>query len=1340
MQSSQFETEVETPSPSVQILDYIQPPSVQIIENVDHMYAKSTQCDPSSMTQRDVSNMEVQLLDETGRLFIDEERSESNSSPNLIATLLTEGKSSSKSSSPIPRDNVAENGTRPCTHSSVEQSSECEFCRMTLGACTALKEQWTSPKCEFCCLTLRSYKDVEEHWKLHTEIPDTCYLCSPPLALLNTPEKYLEHIHAKHSSTVDSSQQNKYVYVKCNFCAFRVRRDLFMAHLLSECYMAPCPLCGDKLPRKSERIAHRKTHNNVMSRFHCECRRGFVTYDEFASHTCRSRSVTTVTCCSCNAVCSQVRDRSKGLNAGVDHFIECHTSNRRCLSCNTEPLETLREHVLIHLKETFEVITPKPVLSNCWPPELFQNTVQEILSPAITNRKKKERSDGVCQQMENDQGEDSVELLDSSSALAATSEDTPADDDILEYSTYQSSEDFSQTEASDSRDAASPSLLERQRQVLATLIDDLCPPPSVIVIENEAAMVREEREETPNAVPKSSVMDDGEDSVLIIRDMSKNPSSSNSAAPVVHTVNEGDDECMILDVIELPTGAVSHTVAATRERKYKCSMCSETFLRKSTCRYHEQHSHRNDIVSNLCNEAYGVPLDEDSLMYICQQCAVAFEDPQKARHHLCEHMKKGLAFPCERCSGICLTETNLREHQQKHDKGKLLYRCLICTPNRTYHDETTMYYHLHIDHGVPIIAFCKNCLLGSANMDRIFAHTMYRECSGGKWSNPRISRGTLLRSLGFAVASDLYFQPKDEVLHKQIQGTKGRFAIPTQCSHRSFITFGDAFTTCPEDPSRCFALVNQNRWHSHLCATNREAPGEMPSVLPDALIVRTAENLIDMLYVRFKSNAKTSQRFAELCVDSAPCTSSNSTPATASTTQSFPLVMRRQNRVPCPIAINHPPQNHFVQSGADQRVSLPVSTGSHQVWSDGDISSLGQPETNVSRSQYQGVCIFCRCRNVPMVYETVDRAYKAVHELCMKFRDVHPIAAQSLFSSINSFIRDAVNRRSDNCFFCFCRWHYAHESFDWSGHLVSSMLPSQINTRRLLENHQKGLIFPDPYCIALFSPSEVSSAGTTCAFSAPLYPVPLAPVVLQRCVVCNKVPASGPLSNAMNIEYMIPVPHDHAHRERWATHICQYLSDSLSEEIRTAFRLQQQPRLCLRHFNPRTVVMSDSGSITRTSSAANEPPVFNFEQFAKLNGEFSLACKRLLDAIERNQDSSTIGYMLKIVQDLVKCTDDKCNRALNNHTDILLHRYHQVPHKFVCSECFNINNVMTNEQDMVEHVIMEHCKERADNGVIPVYYALHCPLKNCSTVHTSVPAFRKHINHAHSGTVFDGVR
>lgn len=115
-----------------------------------------------------------------------------------------------------------------------------------------------------------------------------------------------------------------------------------------------------------------------------------------------------------------------------------------------------------------------------------------------------------------------------------------------------------------------------------------------------------------------------------------------------------------------------------------------------------------------------------------------------------------------------------------------------------------MYYHLYIEHSVPIVAFCKNCLIGSANLDRIFAHAITRECSGANKTSPRASlvscsyhipdsithhitswfsavhrqfyykivKQTLLRSLGFAIASELYFQPNDEAAHKKAEAVK----------------------------------------------------------------------------------------------------------------------------------------------------------------------------------------------------------------------------------------------------------------------------------------------------------------------------------------------------------------------------------------------------------------------------------------------------------------------------------------------------------------------------------------------------------------------------------------
>ncbi|VDK51909.1 unnamed protein product [Cylicostephanus goldi] len=215
------------------------------------------------------------------------------------------------------------------------------------------------------------------------------------------------------------------------------------------------------------------------------------------------------------------------------------------------------------------------------------------------------------------------------------------------------------------------------------------------------------------------------------------PPPGSVASAVVHTINEGDEDCMMMDIVELPTGSVSYTVASTREKKYKCSVCKL-----------------------------------DRCMYLCQQCTVAFEDQQRARKHLAQHMIKGPAFPCEKCSSICLTEANLRDHLKKHAEQKLSYRCLKCTPHQIYYSEVALYYHLYVEHRIPIIAFCKSCLLASANMDRIFKHTYTRECSDRR-EEPRMTTvPILLRSLGFAIASELYFQPNDEAAYKKAIANK----------------------------------------------------------------------------------------------------------------------------------------------------------------------------------------------------------------------------------------------------------------------------------------------------------------------------------------------------------------------------------------------------------------------------------------------------------------------------------------------------------------------------------------------------------------------------------------
>uniref|UniRef100_A0A7I4YFG2 C2H2-type domain-containing protein n=1 Tax=Haemonchus contortus TaxID=6289 RepID=A0A7I4YFG2_HAECO len=1333
--------------PSVQVIEYPEPPSVQVI---DYGNQKSPNC-----IQHSTSEPSVQPSLEVGRQTqMDSHACSINGDPDPIAEAnlideidgLMEPPRATRGSEMISRSSASSqtNDSTLTTNENGNISSivEVDPARASVSDCGQASAEVLkkSIQCEFCCLTMRSRADFEMHLKWHTEVPQLCYLCDPPCTNLERPELFLEHVKARHTLPGDPSKQDGGLYTVCAFCSFQVREDQLVVHLISDCYMAPCPICGDKLVRRQERTIHRKSkHTSVSERFVCECRRGFATITAFNEHKCRSKSVPFVscTCCSAKFMGGAPFAQGKAMKDGVMHFVMKHTKNLRCLPCKNEPLEALSEHAQSHLKEESETCTPQPVLHSCSEIGLLNNTIEYPRLPRLRQKRKK------VSISEAGKDEPSTSEATASSSQSRDSitmeEDSNTGDEETAQRGIQELDEMHQSENSNSRDGNSPSLLEKQRQVLAELIDSLGPPPSVIVLENGTAAVREEREDTPSAVPKSSVADDSDDEILIVAAL-KEPaqqgrnSAPSTASPVVHYVNEGDDDCMMLDVHELPTGVTSQSVSAQREKKFKCSMCSETFLRQSTCLYHEQNSHRNDIVSDICDEVYGVPLTPESLMYLCQQCAVAFEDQQRAHRHRAQHMVKAPAFPCEKCSSICLTDSNLRDHHKKHDEGKLSYRCLKCTPNKIYMSESAIFYHLYTEHSIPIIAFCKNCLLASANLDRIFSHAVYRECSGNRATNPRVSMVTILRSLGFAVASDLYFQPTDEKRHKQVEG---RYAKPTLCSHRSFITFGDSFTTCPEDPSRCAALVNQNRWHSYLCATNKENPGEMPTNMPEGIFIRNvaADNMIDMLTSRFKFKER-NRSLPPSFPEPSPCSSAVEAAAVPSVSQ--PLVDQRRQSTPistCEVLNRR--RGGLVEQGNDQPVAPSMQPAPQQMFPGGppnDMPALRQAIGNMPPplGSNQAACLLCRTRNVPMICEPTDRAYDAVNSLCTKFREVHPGAAQSLFSTLNAFIRDSSARR--RVLYCFCRWHYPPQCFDSAGRPLLNMAPSQINSQILLDNYHNGLLYPDPASVAHLAPVPPSPSAGRPAIPAPSTNV--AQPVVQRCVVCDLLPPVGPCKAAsFYVDYMVAVPVNPVTlKEQWAMNICRYLSNPVAQEILNGFRLCHQPRLCLRHFNPRTVAMSPSGVLVRSPSCTNDLPILNFAQYAALNTEFNQALSKLLDGMEKCQNSNTIAMMLKIVQELVKCSDERCGRALNSSNDVRLHRFHQHQNKFVCMECFSTADVIRTEQEMIEHFALKHSQRNREGGEnkIQVVYTLHCPLRNCNGAFPSVQMLRKHINHIHS--------
>ncbi|VDM67264.1 unnamed protein product [Strongylus vulgaris] len=249
-------------------------------------------------------------------------------------------------------------------------------------------------------------------------------------------------------------------------------------------------------------------------------------------------------------------------------FQRNHTKDLFCCLCKNEPLEALREHVSSHLSVSSESCTPTRALLSYKNADIFLETTEEPLCSKLQKSKINVQREGEVEtSMEQDT---TTDASDTESAQSITLEDATIQEEPPSHTIEELQiEDYPPVENGSSRDGSSPSVLEKQRQVLAQLLDDLGPPPSVMIIENHHASIREEEDEPQRAVPKNSVIDDGDDVLVIdeagevlfrltnsfqqnVLSMVQSPLPSISvASAVVHTVNEGDEDCMMMDVVEL---------------------------------------------------------------------------------------------------------------------------------------------------------------------------------------------------------------------------------------------------------------------------------------------------------------------------------------------------------------------------------------------------------------------------------------------------------------------------------------------------------------------------------------------------------------------------------------------------------------------------------------------------------------------------------------------------------------------------------------------------------------------------------------------------------------------
>ncbi|KHJ95051.1 hypothetical protein OESDEN_05013, partial [Oesophagostomum dentatum] len=286
-----------------------------------------------------------------------------------------------------------------------------------------------------------------------------------------------------------------------------------------------------------------------------------------------------------------------------------------------------------------------------------------------------------------------------------------------------------------------------------------------------------------------------------------------------------------------------------------------------------------------------------------------------------------------------------------------------------------------------------------------------------------------------------------------------------------------------------------------------------------------------------------------------PSQSSNNTATVFTTSASQSLSSNQlQNVGISTCAVVNRRQAEASNSPSTSMMAGPPQFQAYMNQSSGDVSAIRQAlnEGPITLSTNQSACIFCRCRNVPMVCEPPNRADEAVKSLCVKFGEVYPQAAQTLYKSLNSFIRETINLRHGRARFCFCRWHYSQQCFNASGH-HTNVPPSVIDSHLLINNYQKGLFYPDPASVTVLTQMPMPPPCRT-VVSTPTGGQSTAQPATQRCVVCDVVaPKASIRTTAFRTDYMISVPLlPMSLKEQWATHLSRFVTGVTAKKMLNA--------------------------------------------------------------------------------------------------------------------------------------------------------------------------------------------
>ncbi|KAG8267416.1 hypothetical protein J6590_052038 [Homalodisca vitripennis] len=128
----------------------------------------------------------------------------------------------------------------------------------------------------------------------------------------------------------------------------------------------------------------------------------------------------------------------------------------------------------------------------------------------------------------------------------------------------------------------------------------------------------------------------------------------------------------------------------TKEKKYKCHLCSKSFIMKGSLMVHMRVAHFGGAVVARLVEAKQLEsnaVSPDSAQYVCSICNKGFTKEQQ----LTQHEKLHEGKQCDICLKTFTTKYFLRKHKRLHT-GEMPYSCNVCNKSFTFQQS----YHKHL--------------------------------------------------------------------------------------------------------------------------------------------------------------------------------------------------------------------------------------------------------------------------------------------------------------------------------------------------------------------------------------------------------------------------------------------------------------------------------------------------------------------------------------------------------------------------------------------------------------------------------------------------------------------